>query len=134
MRVVLREVGPYMTQPIKIAHAFSNLVREVRKQHVGKGPEHITTRFVGPWAICELRGNLTSVEKFAVKSEEGRRLVRELRTTFIKEIYKDEKVKSHVEQLVGASLVTLFCDFDVDLDMAVTVYVFDRALGLDSPS
>ncbi|WAH36274.1 DUF2294 domain-containing protein [Alicyclobacillus dauci] len=115
----------------KISHEFSNLVREVRKKHVGKGPEHITTRFIGPWAVCELKGNLTSVEKFAVRSEDGKRLVRELRTTFIKELYKDEGLRSEVERIVGAKLVTLFCDFDVDLDTAVTVYVFDKPLGLD---
>lgn len=115
----------------KVAHAFSNLVREVRKKHVGKGPDQITTRFVGPWAVCELKGNLTSVEKFAVRSEDGKRLVRELRTTFIKQIYNEQALRSEVERIVGAHLVTLFCDFDVELDTAMTVYVFDRPLGLD---
>ncbi|GMA62730.1 DUF2294 domain-containing protein [Alicyclobacillus fastidiosus] len=115
----------------KVAHAFSNLVREIRKKHVGKGPEQITTRFVGPWAVCEMKGNLTSVEKFAVGSEDGRRLVRELRTTFIKQIYQDAALRADVEKVVGAKLITLFCDFDVDLDIAMTVYVFDRPLGLD---
>ena len=116
---------------LKTAHTFSNLVREIRKKHVGKGPEQITTRFIGPWAICEMKGNLTRVEKFAIRSEDGRRIVRELRTIFIKELYKDEEIRSAVENVVHAKLITLFCDFDVELDTAITVYVFDRPLGLD---
>lgn len=127
----MEEVQFGLMNTAKVAHTFSNLVREIRKKHVGKGPEQITTRFVGPWAVCELKGNLTSVEKFAVRTEDGRRIVRELRTTFIKEIYKDEELRAEVENVVGARLVTLFCDFDVDLDTAITVYVFDRPLGLD---
>ncbi|GAA3330399.1 hypothetical protein GCM10020331_082790 [Ectobacillus funiculus] len=39
------------------------LVREVRKEFVGNGPKEISTRFVGNWAISEMKGNLTNVEK-----------------------------------------------------------------------
>jgi len=115
----------------KAAHLVSNFVREVRKQHVGKGPEHITTRFLDAWVICELKGNLTTVEKFAVHTEEGKRMVRELRTTYIKKVYEDEETKSEIEQIVGAKLITLLCDFDVEHDLALTVFVFDRPIGLD---
>lgn len=115
----------------RIVHTFNNLVRDVRKKHVGKGPDQITTRFVGSWAVCEMKGNMTSVEKFAIRSEEGKRIVRQLRTTFIKEIYKDSQIRSGIENAVDAELITLFCDFDVELDIAVTVYVFDHPLGLD---
>ncbi|WP_083516088.1 DUF2294 domain-containing protein [Alicyclobacillus sendaiensis] len=116
---------------LRVTHQFSNLVREIRKKYVGKGPEHITTRFMGPWVACEMKGNLTSVERFAIRSEEGRRIVRELRTSFIKELYNDADIRTQVEQLVHAKLVTIFCDYDIDLDTAFTVYVFDRPLGLD---
>lgn len=117
-----------------MAHQVSNFVREVRKKHVGKGPEYISTRFLDALAICELRGNLTTVEKFAADhTEEGKRMVRELRTTYIKKVYEDEETKLGIERIVNAKLVTLLCDFDVDMDLAITVFVFDRPLGLDEP-
>ncbi|PWI58564.1 DUF2294 domain-containing protein [Sulfoacidibacillus thermotolerans] len=116
-----------------LAHEFSNLLREVRKRHVGKGPEQVTTRFVGPWAICELRGNLTLVEKFINRSPEGKRMIKDTRTTFIKEIYQDPDLRAEFENLVGAKMVTLFVDFDVDLDMGMTVYVFDRPIEVHEP-
>ncbi|WP_026962911.1 DUF2294 domain-containing protein [Alicyclobacillus herbarius] len=118
----------------RVVHEFNNVVREVRKKHTGKGPEKITTRFLGAWAICEMKGTLTGMEKFVAQTTEGRRMVHELRTTFVKEIYKNEAVRKEVEQTVGAKLVKLYCDFDVESDTAMTVYVFDRPLGLDTIS
>lgn len=116
----------------RIAHEFSNLVREIRKTHVGKGPTHIVTRFAGPWAICEMKGNLTSVEKFMSRTPEGQRMIHETRTEFIKKIYEDLTVGRPLEELVNARMVTLFVDFRFELDIAMTVFVFDRPLGLDS--
>ncbi|MCL6627704.1 MAG: DUF2294 domain-containing protein [Alicyclobacillus shizuokensis] len=102
------------------------------KKAYRKGPEQITTRFLGSWAICEMRGTLTGMQKFVAKTAEGPRIVHELRTTFVKQIYKDEAVRKEVEDTVGAKLVQLYCDFDVGSDTAMTVYVFDRPLGLDT--
>ncbi|MBN8204055.1 DUF2294 family protein [Bacillus sp. NTK034] len=44
-----------------IEHQFNMLVREIRKECVGNGPREITTRFAGPWAISEMKGNLTTL-------------------------------------------------------------------------
>lgn len=111
-----------------LAHEFSNLLREVRKRTVGKGPEQVTTRFVGPWAVCELRGNLTVVEKFISRSPEGKHMIKDTRTTFIKELYEDTALQAEFEKLVGAKLLALYVDFDVDTDIGMTVYVFDRPI------
>jgi uncharacterized protein YbcI len=116
----------------RIAHEFSNIVREIRKTHVGKGPTHIITRFVGPWAICEMRGNLTRVEKFMSRTLEGQKMIHETRTDFIKKIYEDLSVGRPLEELVHAKLITLFVDFRFEMDTAMTVFVFDRPLELDS--
>lgn len=114
--------------PGNLAHEFSNLLREVRKRHVGKGPEQVTTRFVGPWAVCELRGNLTTVEKFINHSLDGKRIIKDTRTTFIKELYEDPRLCAEFENLVDAKMVAVFVDFDVERDIGMTVYVFDRPI------
>lgn len=109
-------------------HEFSMLVREIRKEYVGNGPKEITTRFVGPWAISEMKGNVTNVEKFMIRSEEGKRMVHEARTKLVKEIYKNPEVVTKLEELVKAKLVTIFTDINIDLDTAMTIYVFDQPL------
>lgn len=65
-------------------HEFSNLVREIRKEQVGNGPREITTRFIDTWAVSEMKGNLTNVEKFMITSPEGKRMVHEARTELVK--------------------------------------------------
>ncbi|MBL0388380.1 DUF2294 domain-containing protein [Tumebacillus sp. ITR2] len=116
----------------RLAHEFSNVVREIRKKHTGKGPEEIITRFCGPWAISEMKGNLTNLEKFMSQSDEGKRMIHQTRTAFVKKIYEEREVVAALEKVVNATFVTLFSDFNVEMDVAMTVFVFDRPLGLDS--
>jgi uncharacterized protein YbcI len=102
------------------------IVREIRKEYVGNGPQQIQTRFVGSWAIIEMNGNLTDVEKWMIASDEGRRMIHETRTKMVKDIYKNTEVVEKLENLVNAKLVTLFTDINLERDVAITVYVFDR--------
>ncbi|TRY23608.1 DUF2294 domain-containing protein [Brevibacillus sp. LEMMJ03] len=110
----------------RVEHEFSMLVREIRKEYVGSGPQQIRTRFVGPWAITEMKGNLTDVEKWMIDSNEGRRMIHETRTKMVKDIYKHAEVVEKLETLVNAKLVTLFADINLESDVAITVFVFDR--------
>lgn len=117
--------------PTRIAHDFSNIVREIRKRHTGKGPEEIITRFAGPWAICEMKGNMTNLEKFMSQTDDGKRMIHATRTEFIKKIYEDKELVERLESIVNAKFVAIFNDFNVDLDTAITVYVFDQDLEFD---
>ncbi|TWE08184.1 uncharacterized protein YbcI [Neobacillus bataviensis] len=109
-------------------HQFSMLVREIRKEYVGNGPKEITTKFIGSWAISEMKGNLTNVEKFMIHSEQGTQMVHETRTRFVKEIYKKPEVLLRFETLMGAKVVRLFSDINIEEDIAMTVFVFDQSI------
>ncbi|GGE12097.1 hypothetical protein GCM10011571_11820 [Marinithermofilum abyssi] len=111
-----------------LEHQFSMLVREIRKKYVGNGPKEIKTRIMGPWVISEMKGNLTNVEEFMIHSENGKKMVHEARTTLVKDIYKDKEVVTKLEELVDAKLVTIFTDINLDLDIAMTVYVFNKPI------
>ncbi|WP_240375486.1 DUF2294 domain-containing protein [Bacillus piscicola] len=104
---------------------FSNLVRSFRKRHMGKGPTHITTTFCKSWAICEMKGNLSPVEKFIANAEEGKQFLREARTEMVKEMYK----RNHpveMEQLLDCHFVDLFVDIDIERDFGMSIFVFDE--------
>jgi len=106
---------------------FSNIVRSFRKAHTGKGPSQVRTSFCRNWAICELKGNLSPIEKFIATSEEGKKTLRIARTEMIKQIYLEHPPKE-LEELLGAKFIHLFADIDIDLDIAMSVFVFDRDL------
>lgn len=111
-----------------LEHQFSMLVREIRKEYVGNGPKEITTKFIDSWAVSEMKGNLTNVEKFMLTSESGEQMVHETRTRFVKEIYKKPEVQLRFENLMGAKVIRLFSDINIKEDIAMTIFVFDQSI------
>lgn len=109
----------------KMIHDFNDIIRKVRKNLFGKGPERIHTVFVENMAISTLYGNLTSTEKFIVGETEGRDMVHTARTKMIQKVYMTSTPEG-MEELVGAKLVHLFSDIKVDEDIAVSVFIFDK--------
>lgn len=106
---------------------FSNLVRAFRKRHMGKGPGRVNTTFCKNWAICEMEGNLSPVEKFIANYEEGKQMLRSARTEMVKDMYR----KNHpveMEELLGAAFVDLFVDIDINKDLGMSIFVFDQNL------
>jgi uncharacterized protein YbcI len=104
---------------------FSNVVRSIRKRHMGKGPSKIETTFCKNWAICEMHGNLSPVEKFIANAGDGKHMLREARTEMVKEIYK----KHHpveMEELLEAKFIDLFVDINIEADKGMSIFVFDQ--------
>ncbi|PZE21880.1 DUF2294 domain-containing protein [Paenibacillus xerothermodurans] len=114
----------------KMVHEFNDIIRKLRKDLFGKGPERIHTVFVENMAISTLYGNLTPTEKFIASSPEGTDMVHVARTKMIQNLYS-VKPPEGLEELVGAKLVHLFSDMKVEEDIAVSVFVFDKNIAVD---
>lgn len=108
-------------------NAFNEIVRNVRKQCFGKGPERIRTTFVANMAISVLHGNLTPTEKFIARTREGAEMIRSARTDMIQTLYASH-VPDGLEELVGSKFLYLFSDFKVDEDMGVSVFIFEQPI------
>lgn len=109
----------------KKIHEFNDIIRKLRKELLGKGPERIHSVFVDNMAISTMYGNLTPTERFIAKTKEGKDMVHAARTKLIQEIYSVSPPKG-LEELVDAKLVHLFSDIKVEEDIAVSVFVFDK--------
>jgi uncharacterized protein YbcI len=107
--------------------AFNDIIRKVRRDLFGKGPERIYTHFIEDMAITKMYGNLTTPEKFISRTREGQHMIHNARTLMIQELYK-ENIPEGLEELVGAKLVHLFNDIKVEEDMAVSVFIFDKPI------
>lgn len=95
---------------MKKVHEFNDMIRKLRKELFGKGPERIHTVFAENMAIATLY---------------GAEMVHMARTKMIQEVYAANS-REHLEELVGAKLVNLFSDMKVEEDIAVSVFVFDK--------
>ncbi|WP_059105060.1 DUF2294 domain-containing protein [Shouchella shacheensis] len=104
---------------------FSNLVRSFRKKHMGKGPSKITTTFCKNWAICEMEGNLSPVEKFMATADEGKQLLRAARTEMVKDMYR-KNPPLEMEELLGCKYVDLFVDIDIPRDFGMSIFIFNE--------
>lgn len=106
---------------------FNDVIRKLRKQLFGKGPERMETVFVQNMAVTTLYGNLTPTEKFIASTDEGKEMVHAARTRLIQDVYA-KAPPDGLEEIVGAKFVHLFSDIKVEEDMAVSVFVFDRPI------
>lgn len=59
----------------KKIHEFNDIIRKLRKELFGKGPERIHTVFVENMAVSTLYGNLSASEQFIARTPEGREMV-----------------------------------------------------------
>lgn len=92
---------------------------------MGKGPSQVKTSFCKNWAICELEGNLSPIEKFIATAEDGKQMLRAARTEMVKEIYKKHNPEE-MEKLLGAKFTHLFVDIDIENDIGMSIFVFDQ--------
>jgi uncharacterized protein YbcI len=106
---------------------FSNLVKSFRKKHMGKGPSKIVTTFCKNWAICEMEGNLSPVEKFIASADDGKQMLKAARTEMVKDIYKKHR-PMEMEEFLGANYIELFVDIDIEKDFGMSIFVFDQNL------
>lgn len=115
----------------KQIHEFNDIIRKLRKNLFGKGPERIHTVFVNDMAISTLYGNLSPSEIFIARTPEGREMVHAARTRMIQSVYA-ESAPEGMEELVGAKFIHLFSDIKVEDDIAVSVFLFDRPIDQNS--
>ncbi|MFV8829851.1 DUF2294 domain-containing protein [Alkalihalobacterium sp. APHAB7] len=104
---------------------FSNLVRSFRKKHMGKGPSKINTKFCKNWAICEMEGNLSPIEKFIATADEGKQMLRAARTEMVKEMYR-KNPPAEMEEFLQCQFVELFVDINIEKDLGMSIFVFDE--------
>ncbi|WP_132748443.1 DUF2294 domain-containing protein [Scopulibacillus darangshiensis] len=109
----------------KVIHEFNDIIRKLRKDCFGKGPERIHTIFVENMAIAKLYGNLTPTERFIASTDEGKEIVHSARTKMIQDMYAASP-PANMEALIGAKFVHLFSDMKIEEDLAVSVFIFDK--------
>ncbi|OAS17886.1 DUF2294 domain-containing protein [Paenibacillus oryzisoli] len=107
---------------------FNELIRKVRQELFGKGPERIHTTFADNMAITMLYGNLTKTEQFLVLEDHGKLVVDDARTKMIQKIYPDQ-FQEQIELYMDNKLLHLFSDINIEKDVAVSVFIFQDKIS-----
>ena len=108
----------------KKVHEFNDIIRKLRKDIFGKGPERIHTVFIENMAVSTLYGNITPTERFIASTPEGLKMVHAARTSMIQDLYSKETPEG-MEELMGSKLLHLFSDIKIEEDFAISVFVFE---------
>lgn len=112
----------------KKIHDFNDMIRKLRKEVFGKGPERIHTVFVENMAVSTLYGNITPTEKFIASTPEGLKMVHAARTSMIQDLYRQSPPEG-MEELMGSKLLHLFSDIKIEEDFAISVFVFEKHIS-----
>lgn len=112
----------------KKVHEFNDIIRKLRKELFGKGPERIHTIFVENMAISTLYGNITPTERFIASTPEGLKMVHAARTSMIQDLYY-KATPEGMEELMGSKLLHLFTNIKIEEDFAISVFIFEDKIS-----
>ncbi|MDN4492600.1 DUF2294 domain-containing protein [Ureibacillus aquaedulcis] len=112
----------------KKVHEFNDIIRKLRKDLFGKGPDRIRTVFTENMAISTLYGNLTPTERFIASTAEGLKMVHTARTSMIQDLYS-KAAPEGMEELMGTKLLHLFTDIKIEEDFAISVFIFEDKIS-----
>ena len=73
-----------------------------------------------------MEGNLSPVEKFIATASDGKQMLREARTQWVKDIYRNHPAGRDGGAARRAGYVELFVDIDIDKDFGMSIFVFDE--------
>lgn len=105
-----------------ISEAYIKFQREI----LGRGPQETKTYILKDMVIVRLKGVLTHEEKTLVKSEKGKRLVKEMRQT-LREHYSSD-TEALIAQITGCKVTSSHSDISTKIGEFVKMFIIDRDL------
>lgn len=105
-------------------NAIRNVIIKFEQEFMGRGPEEVRASIVRDIVVVRLKGVLTSAERQLAKTSEGIDMVKRLRQTLIAQ--GRDKLSDQVGEIIGAKVLGVFTDIDVQLGERVFVFTLDR--------
>lgn len=108
-----------------ISEAYIKLQREI----LGRGPQETKTYIIRDMVIVRLKGVLTHEEKHLVKSDRGKRLVKEMRQ-ILRENYSEES-EAIISRITECQVISSHRDISTRIGEQVEMYILDRRTARD---
>ena len=97
------------------------------KQQIGRGPDVMKVYLLDDMILLRLKNVLTPAEAEVASAAEGRRLVKQFRTSLLETW--GASLWPLVKQTVGAQVVSVHSDLDTTADHLVIIIVLDRRIA-----
>ncbi len=106
----------------EISEAFIQFQRQV----LGRGPEATRTFVTRDMVIVRQKKSMTCEEQHLVRTEKGRRLVKEMRVT-LREIFK-EQMEEIITRLTGCQVLSSHGDISTRTGERIDIFILDKNL------
>ncbi|PWK14865.1 DUF2294 domain-containing protein [Tumebacillus permanentifrigoris] len=105
-----------------VSEAYIKFQREI----LGRGPQETKTYLMRDMIIVRLKGVLTHEEKTLVKTDKGKRLVKEMRQTIREHFSAD--TEALISQITGCKVISSHSDISTKIGEFVEMFILDRDL------
>lgn len=105
---------------------ISDAVISFWRELLGRGPEDARTFILQDMVIVRMKGVLTTEERHLVKSDRGRRLVKQMRV-LLREEHSDE-IESVIAAKTDCVVISSHSDISTKTGERVEIYILDRNL------
>lgn len=105
---------------------ISDAVISFWRELLGRGPEDARTFILQDMVIVRMKGVLTTEERHLVKSDRGRRLVKQMRV-LLREEHSDE-IESVIAEKTHCEVISSHSDISTKTGERVEIYILDRNL------
>jgi uncharacterized protein YbcI len=105
------------------AHAISNAITKLQREHYGRGPESVRTVVGYDHIICFLENSFMPVERTLLDAGEDD-AVRDTRLAFQRAM--EPRFVNTVEEISGRKVRAFLSQVSLDPDISVEVFVLDR--------
>ena len=111
---------------------FTKAMIQFEKEHLGRGPLHARTMFLGDMILVRLKGLMTPAEQKLAASTDGRDLVKEMR----RQLFESSRplLEDMVQSVTGTKLVSLHTDMSTKTGERMVILVVDEDLDKKYPA
>ena len=106
--------------------AIRNAIIKFEQEFMGRGPTDVRAFILRDTILIRLKGVLTLAERQLAKSDDGIRMVKQMRQNLISQ--GREQLFRQILEITGAETTALFTDIDARIEERIIVMTLDRDL------
>ena len=106
---------------------ISNELVKFEKEYMGRGPLETRTYIIEDMVIVRLTKVLTRSEEQLTRTDEGRALIKKVRSTLLEEA--GHLLDAIISDIIGCNVVSMHTDVSTKTGERIIIFILDRNIG-----